>query len=402
MPRPNRVARARVARGVAQCYALRPCGARRFQPVPVGAEPDGNRPAFVRDATAHPPCSTGSYVSNSATEVAPAFERRRARRAVVEEARRILREARRALRRARRRGVSPEAIAAVERAAQGVADLLKPARNDPTAAQALADAADVLVETLRRKLGWKPRSVVREYVESIFWAVLIALVIRAFLVEPFKIPTGSMIPTLEVGDHIFVNKASYGIRIPFWGHYLVRWGEPDRGDVVVFVFPGQGADAGKDFIKRIVAKPGDCVRLEGNALVINGKPVPTRTVAKKARCHDAPMRCTCTLQEEQLDGHRFVTQHLLPSSGCGGRINLAQWPPPRGTWLYDHQFEGTVEDPTCDGVRVPPDHYLAMGDNRDNSKDSRYWGFVPFEAIKGRAFAIWLARDWHRMFHAIP
>src|SRR5574342_793181 len=116
----------------------------------------------------------------------------------------------------------------------------------------------------------KAKSAFREYAEAIIMALLLALFIRTFIVQAFKIPSGSLIPTLQIGDHLLVNKLSYGIRIPFWEHYLVDFGRPHRGDVVVFIFP---EDRTKDFIKRVIAVGGDTVEIRGKKIYINGKQI---------------------------------------------------------------------------------------------------------------------------------
>src|ERR687891_2657995 len=114
----------------------------------------------------------------------------------------------------------------------------------------------------------KSKSTFREYAEAIGMALLLALFIRTFIVQAFKIPSGSMIPTLQIGDHILVNKLAYGIRVPFWGHYLVDFSTAQRGDVIVFIFP---EDRSKDFIKRVIGVAGDTVEIRGKKIYINGK-----------------------------------------------------------------------------------------------------------------------------------
>lgn len=218
------------------------------------------------------------------------------------------------------------------------------------------------------------RATVSEYIRSFGGAILIALLIRAFVIEAFKIPTGSMIPTLKVDDHIFVNKFAYGLRIPFTHIRIVDVGKPKRGDIVVFEFPGEGEDKGKDFIKRFVAGPGDHVRLRNNRLYINGEEVPTEVIATGVPCDDATLsHCKCVRQRERLGDITYVTQHIAPPpiSNPLSCINNPDWPI------------------TNDEVVVPEGHYLALGDNRDNSSDGRYWGFVPEENVKGNALFLW-------------
>jgi signal peptidase I len=248
--------------------------------------------------------------------------------------------------------------------------------DDPALAAAVEGVRGILTrhhETLKR-------ATVREYIQSLGAAVGAALLIRAFVFEAFKIPTGSMIPTLLIEDHIFVNKFTYGLRVPFTHWRLVDGGTPQRGDIVVFEYPGPGEDHGKDFIKRIVAVAGDRVRLTGNLLFLNGQPVSTEILSRDAVCEDATFaRCKCVRQREKLGDTEYVTQHLAPppvntAIGC---INNPDWP------LPDDEKADLPE------VTVPDGHVLAMGDNRDNSSDGRFWGFLPVENAKGRALVRW-------------
>jgi signal peptidase I len=182
----------------------------------------------------------------------------------------------------------------------------------------------------------KPKKhILREYGEAILIAVILALFIRTFVVQAFKIPSGSMKPTLLVGDHILVNKFIYGIKIPFLDITLVPIKDPDRGDIVVFKFP---EDPKKDFIKRIIALPGDKVQIHNKKVFINDKSM------------------------EDPYG-TFLDLHFIPA-GARPRDNMGP-------------------------VTVPPDSYFVMGDNRDHSYDSRFWGFVNLSAVKGKAFIIY-------------
>jgi signal peptidase I len=249
----------------------------------------------------------------------------------------------------------------------------------------------------------KVKSVIRQYAESIGWAVGIALLIRIFLFEPFKIPTGSMIPTLQIGDHIFVSKSAYGIKLPFASDYLYRWDEPKRGDIVVFPFPVKGhQDYGKDFIKRIVGLPGDRVRLTDNTLYINDQPVETSVLPGERDCSGSERRpCSkCTLQRETLGEHSFITQYCAPRG-----VN-PEWP----------RLGMSPEPPV---FRIPEGHVFVMGDNRDNSSDGRFWTAdpldqytpqfapdskvqtVPIALLRGRAVVIWWADDKSRLFSLV-
>ena len=202
---------------------------------------------------------------------------------------------------------------------------------------------------------------------SIGVAVFIALVLRAFVVEAFKIPSGSMIPTLEVGDHIFVNKFLYGIRIPWTNHKLFdQFRAPRRGEVVVFIYP---QEPDKDFIKRIVAVAGDTVDLKNGQVIINGQPVPHEAQQGPCEYEDYTEetgewnRGRCEAFKEVNGGIPYTVIHTARG--------------PRGP--------GILSFP----LTVPPRSVFVMGDNRDNSHDSRYWGFVPFDLIKGKAWIIW-------------
>lgn len=194
----------------------------------------------------------------------------------------------------------------------------------------------------------KKKSTFREYSEAAVIAILLALFIRSFVVQAFKIPSGSMEPTLLIGDHILVNKFIYGIKIPFFRTTLIPIAEPHRGDVIVFIYP---VDRSKDFIKRVIGLPGEKIETVGTKILINGN-----------------------LYE---DKHGFYTDH-------GGRT---------GNPTDKEQFLPKI---------VPNNHFFVMGDNRDHSYDSRYWGFVPSESIKGKAFIIyWSWPNWKRFFSFI-
>lgn len=249
----------------------------------------------------------------------------------------------------------------------------------PVDLEDLHRAHRALKATLSKHRRLMRKATVLEYLQSIAVAVALALVIRAFLIEAFKIPTGSMIPTLMVDDHIFVAKFTYGLRIPFTGLCLVPGRMPQRGEVAVFEFPGEGPDNGKDYIKRIVALPGDRVRLKNNRLYINDKPVPTRIIDRQVPCADPSKEmCVCDRQIEILDGHEYITQHFsdTPENRALGCENSPNWP------------LGRPGEPQRDMV-VPEGAVLAMGDNRDNSSDGRFWGYVPLENMKGNALFVW-------------
>lgn len=202
--------------------------------------------------------------------------------------------------------------------------------------------------------GVKKKSVIREYAEAIFVAVILALFIRAFVVQAYKIPSGSMKPTLLIGDHILVNKFIYGIKLPFTDRTLIHISEPKHGDVVVFKFP---LDPKKDFIKRVIGTEGDKIQIINKHVYVNGK---------------------------QLDDHYVMhtSNQIMPAS-VGPRDNFGP-------------------------ITVPPHSLFVMGDNRDESYDSRFWKFVDLDELRGKAFIIYWSWDsdkfwvrWRRIGHLI-
>ena len=251
--------------------------------------------------------------------------------------------------------------------------------------QATRDADAAEIEERRKKLeklvaehvapheksGW------REYAESIGIAVLLALFLRGFVVEAFKIPTGSMIPTLLVGDHLFVNKFIYGIRVPFTHHFVTRFEIPARGEVVVFTFPHiqakkhlseqavgmrtcidrESLEQEKDMIKRIIGVEGDTVEVRKNQLIVNGQPLK-RTFLRKEVTGNYMYPYEILEREEMDNGAKYMVR-----------------------------FRGGGQD--FGPIKVKQGHVFVMGDNRDNSSDGRCWGQVPVDNIKGRAMVIW-------------
>jgi len=200
----------------------------------------------------------------------------------------------------------------------------------------------------------KKKSVIREYGEAIFIAVLLALVIRQFAVQAFTIPSGSMMDTLLIGDYILVNKFLFGAEVPFTDFHLPGLRTPARGDIIVFKYPN---DESRDFIKRIIAVGGDTIQVKDNQVYLNGK-----------------------LQDEA-----YVRPGSFRDTGVSTHCG----------YLYG-----------CEPLRVPEGSYFVMGDNRDNSQDSRYWGFVKREKIRGKAFLIYWSWNsethwlrWRRLGH---
>jgi signal peptidase I len=210
-----------------------------------------------------------------------------------------------------------------------------------------------------------------EYGASFFPVILIVFVLRSFLVEPFKIPSGSMIPTLLVGDFIAVNKFTYGIRLPVVNKKIIDLGMPQRGDVVVFRYP---PDPGLDYIKRVVGLPGDKVAYLNKRLTINGQPL---AIKKDGDYFDRERMFYTPRYVEQLGA---VEHALLIEDEAPNFVPHVMQFPQRDKCIYN--AEGFI----CE---VPAGHYFVMGDNRDNSQDSRVWGFVPDENLVGKAFFVW-------------
>ncbi|HEY6821015.1 MAG TPA: signal peptidase I [Burkholderiales bacterium] len=211
-----------------------------------------------------------------------------------------------------------------------------------------------------------------EYSVSFFPVILVVFFLRSFLVEPFKIPSSSMVPTLLVGDFILVNKFAYGVRLPVANRKIFDIGNPQRGDVMVFRYP---EDPSLDYIKRVVGLPGDRIEYRNKRLTINGKPVPERQVDDY-------------LSRERM---QFSRRYVETLGGVEHQILLDDDAPPYITPLRSFPFAGNCNyNMSGLACTVPPGHYFMMGDNRDNSSDSRVWGFVPDENIVGKAFFIWL------------
>jgi len=219
-----------------------------------------------------------------------------------------------------------------------------------------------------------------EYGASFFPVILIVFLLRSFLVEPFQIPSGSMMPTLVVGDFILVNKYDYGIRLPVINKKIIDIGSPKRGDVVVFRYPDKPS---VDYIKRVVGLPGDTVAYQNKHLIINGQPVPMKRVGNYL---DQEKLYYLPEYQETLG---TVTHDVLIEEDTPPFVQQVEQFPYRNNCHYNS--EGFV-------CQVPAGHYFMMGDNRDNSRDSRYWGFVPDENLIGKAFFIWLNfRDMKRI-----
>jgi signal peptidase I len=196
----------------------------------------------------------------------------------------------------------------------------------------------------RQKTG---KSAVREYAEAIIIAVILALFIRSFIVQAFKIPSGSMLPTLQIGDHLLVNKFIYGVKVPMTGTVLVPWKTPEHDDIVVFRFP---KDRSIDYIKRVVGVAGDTVEIKNKQLYLNGEPITSP--------------------------HAHFTGNDIMKASSGPRDNMGP-------------------------VKVPAGNIFVMGDNRDNSFDSRFWGFVKLDDVLGKAFILYWSWDLNKPLMSI-
>lgn len=211
-----------------------------------------------------------------------------------------------------------------------------------------------------------------EYAKSFFPVILVVFIIRSFIVEPFKIPSGSMMPTLLAGDYILVNKFTYGLRVPIFNSRMISISEPKRGDVFVFHFPD---DVTTDYIKRVIGLPGDVIGYHDKSLTVNGEPLNYSEMKdyvyfekpRDSEGREDKSALPITIKAEQrTENLTNIKHHVLIHED---RVSK------EGDWT------------------VPAGHYFAMGDNRDNSNDSRYWGFVPERNLVGKAFFIWLNFD---------
>ena len=233
------------------------------------------------------------------------------------------------------------------------------------------DKVDGDVEQAKRKLLAQPWWL--DWTAGLFPVILIVFLLRSFLFEPFKIPSGSMVPTLLVGELILVNKFHYGVRLPVLNKKIIANNDPQRGDVMVFRYP---VDPRVDYIKRVVGIPGDEVAYLNQKLTINGQPVPTKALGE---FYDEDSMRYVPMFSELLGAveHRILVDPRRPAFFGGDQKSF----PFSQNCRY--QPEGVV-------CKVPPGHYFMMGDNRDNSQDSRFWGFVPDENIVGKAFFVWM------------
>jgi signal peptidase I len=237
-----------------------------------------------------------------------------------------------------------------------------------------------------------------DYARSFFPVALVVLVLRAFIFEPFRIPSDSMMPSLLAGDFIIVNKYAYGLRLPVIDRKIVPIGEPQRGDVVVFRFP---RDPSVNYIKRLVGLPGDHVQVRSDRITINGQPVPFKIIAPYndgcylnfqlaeehlgTHTHQA-MLCPVPIRRDTLSTPAGCNRSEAPGYYCGGGNEAGLGP----------TVDALAGDAPVYDTTVPPNSYFMMGDNRDNSEDGRFWGFVPEANLVGKATRIWFNWDLKR------
>lgn len=317
-------------------------------------------------------CSASELSSESVpSQVKEAIKDPEAEKTLRKTAKKAITDARKLYKRAEKslsEDVRKEVLEAIDSLDKGLSD------NEHTCSNDL----NKLNQIVNKRLKFAKKSGTREVFESLLIAMLVALFIRTFFVEPFKIPTRSMVPTLLEGDQLFVTKLSYGIRLPFIDKYVVRFSEPQHGDVVVFKFPREDAarylavtNSGclaasslaeqKDYIKRIIAVAGDKVEVIDQVVYVNGEPIAQQSIYERTVQNYMYMadKRRENWNREQHGEHSYMTiTHELPNNHFGP-------------------------------ITVEPDHIFVMGDNRDNSADSRCWGQVPFDNIKGRAQIIW-------------
>lgn len=343
-------------------------------------------------------------VSSSAASSAPAHQSPEpASRHLVRECRRLIRDTGAAYK--RKKGLNTEARERVETATRALQESLdrKDGAVDLTAAQRhLEQVADDV-------LGFAHKTAARELLEAIALALVVALFLRGVVIEPFKIPSPSMVPTLVVGDRLFVNKLSYGLRVPFTTRWLAHWGQPARGEVIVFVYP---RDTSKDYIKRVVAVPGDRVRIDGREVWVNGQPLargePDVTSWEEDVESGAELGIAGTRRVVAFPEH---PAGVAPGDSAPYTVHFGADPADRAPFPHGFPLPGLdcyppVPTPRPECV-VLPGFVFVLGDNRDNSADSRAWGGVPLDFVRGRATVVWWSAAeragtrWGRVAHWI-
>ena len=255
--------------------------------------------------------------------------------------------------------------------AAGTLEQQDAARRQQLANQGIAKV-DGNIAQAREKLLMQPWWL--DWTAGLFPVILAVFLLRSFLFEPFKIPSGSMKPTLLVGDLILVNKFHYGVRLPVINRKIVALNDPQRGDVMVFRYP---QDPSTDYIKRVVGVPGDEISFRGQKLYVNGKPAELTPAGEFYDDDTRRYEKEFTEQLGSVQHHILINPQQTPFFGTS---ESRQFP-------FHENCSYSAEGVTC---KVPPGNYFMMGDNRDNSQDSRYWGFVPDENIVGKAFFVWM------------
>ena len=251
-----------------------------------------------------------------------------------------------------------------------------------------AEAPDFASLSKKQKYKRARAPLVADYAISLWPVFLIVLIIRGFIAEPFRVPTGSMLPTIQLNDFILVNKFAYGLRLPLFHNEIFAWGEPKRGDIVVFHYP---PFTGVDYIKTVIGVPGDTISYVNKQLYVNGKQVTKKFVHTSIEPDNQNLQAI------------YPNNHVMPET----LVNLYR----QDLGGHMHTIYNSPIAPAVDfhHLVIPKGEYFVMGDNRDNSEDSRYWGFVPRKDLMGKAERVlisWNARTdsvrWNRTFKALP
>ncbi len=221
----------------------------------------------------------------------------------------------------------------------------------------------------------KQKSKFREYAEALITALLVAFVLRAFVIEAFKVPSASMVPSILIGDHLFVNKFAYGLRVPLTKKWFAKFDKPERGEIAVFIYP---RDESKDFIKRIIGMPGDHVVMNGRQLSVNDEKVKSEPATAKL-VGDKVVISAAAGAPFEVDPFPDWQSYEFAIETLGGRRYVVQY--------HQRARQRPVD------ITVPADHFFVVGDNRNRSSDSREWGFIPLDNLKGRAMFVWLSWD---------